>query len=201
MEFNEKLQDLRKKNKITQQQLADAIYVSRTAISKWESGRGFPNIDSLKSIASYFGVTVDELLSTEEAIKIADESRKQTEDRYRTLVFGIVDLGALLLLILPFFAVRNLDQVTGGSLFVLNGMTPYIKVIFSFIVICTATIGVITLLTRNPGIAISANILRIISLALGTVSVAVFILTLQPYAAIYAFLLLIIKAFFAFDRG
>ena len=201
MEFNEKLQDLRKKNKITQQQLADAIYVSRTAISKWESGRGFPNIDSLKSIASYFGVTVDELLSTEEAIKIADESRKQTEDRYRTLVFGIVDLGALLLLILPFFAVRNLDQVTGGSLFVLNGMTPYIKVIFSFIVICTATIGVITLLTRNPGIAISANILRIISLALGTVSVAVFILTLQPYAAIYAFLLLIIKAFFAFDCG
>ena len=184
MEFHEKLQDLRKKNKITQQQLADSIYVSRTAISKWESGRGFPNIDSLKLIASYFGVTVDELLSTEEAIKIADESRKQAEDRYRTLVFGIVDLGALLLLILPFFAVRNLDQVTGGSLFVLNGMTPYIKVIFSFIVICTATIGVITLLTRNPGIAISANILRIISLALGTVSVAVFILTLQPYAAI-----------------
>ena len=51
MEFNEKLQQLRKQKGITQEELAVAIYVSRTAISKWESGRGYPSIDSLKALS------------------------------------------------------------------------------------------------------------------------------------------------------
>ena len=46
MEFNEKLQQLRKSKGLTQEELAQAIYVSRTAVSKWESGRGYPNIES-----------------------------------------------------------------------------------------------------------------------------------------------------------
>ena len=141
MEFNEKLQELRKQRKITQQQLADAIYVSRTAISKWESGRGFPNIDSLKSIAAYFNVTVDELLSTEEAIKIADESQKQTVNNYRTLVFGFLDLGAALLLFLPLFAIRDGDIVVGGSLFFLSGMTEYIRLAFFSLIVTTVLFG------------------------------------------------------------
>ena len=43
MDFNEKLQQLRRSRGITQEELAEALYVSRTAISKWESGRGYPN--------------------------------------------------------------------------------------------------------------------------------------------------------------
>ena len=54
MEFNEKLQELRKNKGLTQEELAEALYVSRTAISKWESGRGYPSIDSLKEIANFF---------------------------------------------------------------------------------------------------------------------------------------------------
>ena len=54
MEFQEKLQQLRKQKGLTQQELADQLYVSRTAVSKWESGRGYPNIDSLKAIAAFF---------------------------------------------------------------------------------------------------------------------------------------------------
>ena len=54
MEFHEKLQQLRKNKGLTQEELAEILYVSRTAVSKWESGRGYPNIDSLKDISSYF---------------------------------------------------------------------------------------------------------------------------------------------------
>ena len=50
MEFNEKLQKLRKEQNLTQEELAEKLFVSRTAISKWESGRGYPSIDSLKVI-------------------------------------------------------------------------------------------------------------------------------------------------------
>lgn len=54
MEFGEKLQELRKSKGLTQEELAEALYVSRTAISKWESSRGYPNIESLKEISSFF---------------------------------------------------------------------------------------------------------------------------------------------------
>ena len=47
MEFNEKLVQLRKSRNMTQDELAEALYVSRAAVSKWESGRGLPSIDSL----------------------------------------------------------------------------------------------------------------------------------------------------------
>ena len=68
MEFNEKLQQLRTGKNLTQEQLAEQLYVSRTAISKWESGKGYPNIESLKCISKFFSVTIDELLSGEELI-------------------------------------------------------------------------------------------------------------------------------------
>lgn len=56
MEFHEKLQELRKQRGMTQEELATALYVSRTAVSKLESGRGYPSIDSLKAISGFFGV-------------------------------------------------------------------------------------------------------------------------------------------------
>ena len=48
-----KIKDLRTQKGLTQEELAEALYVSRTAISKWESGRGYPNIDSLKAISKF----------------------------------------------------------------------------------------------------------------------------------------------------
>ena len=79
MNFNEKLQELRKQKNITQEELAEALFVSRTAVSKWESGRGYPNIESLKAISKFFSVTIDELLSGEEVLSIAEEDNKQKE--------------------------------------------------------------------------------------------------------------------------
>ena len=76
MEFNEKLQELRKNRGLTQEELAEALYVSRTAISKWESGRGYPGIDSLKEISKFFSVTIDDLLSGEKVIYIAEKENE-----------------------------------------------------------------------------------------------------------------------------
>ena len=60
MEFNEKLQELRKNRGLTQEELAEALYVSRTAISKWESGICCPDIQLLPVLAKFFDVTIDD---------------------------------------------------------------------------------------------------------------------------------------------
>ena len=81
MEFYEKLQELRKSRGLTQEELAEMLYVSRTAISKWESGRDYPNMDSLKAISKCFSVSLDDLLSSETILTIAEEDGKQKEGR------------------------------------------------------------------------------------------------------------------------
>lgn len=60
MTLGEKLKKLRTDKDLTQEELAEILYVSRTAVSKWESGRGFLNIESLKAISKYFLVSVDD---------------------------------------------------------------------------------------------------------------------------------------------
>lgn len=66
MNFGDKLKKLRCDANMTQDELAGKLFVSRTAVSKWETGRGLPAIDSLKAIAELFGVTVDYLVSDED---------------------------------------------------------------------------------------------------------------------------------------
>jgi transcriptional regulator with XRE-family HTH domain len=111
MEFNEKLQELRKQKGMTQEELAEALWVSRAAVSKWESGRGYPSIDSLKEIAKFFSVSIDTLLSGDQVLTIAEEDRKQTESRCLDLIFGLLDLSAASFLFLPIFG-----QQTGSAL-------------------------------------------------------------------------------------
>ena len=105
MEFNEKLQELRKSKGMTQEELAQALYVSRTAVSKWESGRGYPSIDSLREISRFFGVTIDELICSEEMISVAEDEKRTYAERYLSFVCGALDfLTAIILRRCVFFA-------------------------------------------------------------------------------------------------
>ena len=78
--INEKIAELRKRKNITQEELARALGVTNQAVSKWESGRGYPNIDSLKAISKCFSVSLDELLSSDAILTIAEEESKEKED-------------------------------------------------------------------------------------------------------------------------
>ena len=60
--LSDKIRELRKRSKISQEKLAEQIGVSRQAVTKWETSRGEPGVDSLIQLANYFGITVDELL-------------------------------------------------------------------------------------------------------------------------------------------
>ena len=198
MEFNEKLQELRKQKGLTQEELAESLYVSRTAISKWESGRGYPSIDSLKAIAKFFSVTTDELLSSDQILDIAQKDSAKKLSHMANVLFGLIDVSALILFFLPLFADRGSDSVRSTSLLMLVGIQPYMKIIFFAIITATVIVGVLILALQNR--KISAD-LRIISLAISAISALTFILTLQAYAAIFTLALLIIKGFMMIKRG
>ena len=105
MELSEKIQKLRKEQGLTQEQFAEQLFVSRTAVSKWETGRGTPSMESLKRIANLFHITLDQLLSTEEVVVIAENENKDNMKRFASYIDGIINLSALLGLLLPLYKV------------------------------------------------------------------------------------------------
>ena len=194
MEFNEKLQELRKNKGLTQEELAEALYVSRTAISKWESGRGYPSIDSLKEIAKYFSVTIDELLSSDEVLSIAEEDNKQKETHFRSLVFGLLDISVLMFFFLPFFGQKANGIVEEVSLLSLNGIASYLQITYYAVVICIAVYGILTLTFQNCQKMFWVQNRDKISLILNVAAVLLFIISSQVYAGAFLFIFLAIKA-------
>ena len=193
MELNEKLQELRKQKGLTQEELAEILFVSRTTISKWESGRGYPNIESLKALARFFSVTVDELLSPDEIITIAEETQKQTENHFRDLIFGLLDLCSSMLLFLPFFATTTENVIQEASLFTLIGVALYLKTAYYAIVIGMIIMGILTLALQNCTKIAWIKSKVTVSLTLGILAVLLFMISRQPYAAIFSFSQLVIK--------
>ncbi len=193
MEFHEKLQKLRKQKGLTQEELAESLCVSRTAISKWESGRGYPNIDSLKEIAKVFSVTIDELLSGEELLTIAEEDHKQKESHFRDLVFGLLDSSIAIFFFLPFFGQKSDGMIQEVSLLSLTAIEPYLKILYFATVIGMVVSGILTLALQNCRHAFWVQNKSKLSLLLNTVGALLFIISLQPYAAAFLFIFLTIK--------
>lgn len=193
MEFNEKLQELRKQKGLTQEELAERLFVSRTAVSKWESGRGYPNIDSLKAIAGFFSVTVDQLLSSEELLTAAEDSQKQTVGRLRDLWFGLTDLCMALLLFLPLFATEIDGGVQTASLLTMTGAEVYLTAAYYAVVAGAILTGIVTLALQGLAATAWVKIKTVLSLSIGVVAVLLFIISRQPYAATLAFCLLAVK--------
>ena len=169
------------------------LYVSRTAISKWESGRGYPNIDSLKAIAKLFGVTVDELLSGDELLTIAEEDTKQKENHFRDMVFGLLDCSIAMFFFLPFFGQKTDAMIQEVSDLSLAEIASYLRTAYFVVVIGIIVSGILTLALQNCPQAFWVKNKSKISLAFNAVGALLFIISSQPYAAAFLFIFLVIK--------
>lgn len=68
MKFGEKLKETRTKVGLSQAQMAEKLMVSRQAVTKWETGKGYPDIENLKAIALLLNVSIDYLLDDGETL-------------------------------------------------------------------------------------------------------------------------------------
>ena len=193
MEFHEKLQELRKNKGLTQEALAEVLYVSRTAVSKWESGRGYPGIESLKQISTYFGVSIDDLLSGEQLLSLAERENKGNLQRICDLISGAVDLLTLLLIVLPLYPKNVEGYVYAVSLMDYGNVTGKPLIFYWILFIGLAVLGMIQITVTKRGGFKYSRILLDFSMAFGIITVIYLALCREPYATTLAFLMLVIK--------
>lgn len=193
MEFHEKLQELRKTRGLTQEELAEALYVSRTAISKWESGRGYPSIDSLKEISNYFSVTIDELLSSEKLLSIAEKENESNLRSICDLLFGILDVCSFILIVLPIYPNVVDGFVYSVNLFAYTQTTSLNRILYWIMFVSLVVIGIIKLLLTKFRMEKCNKTMIGVSMVFSILLVLFLAMTRETYAIIVVFLLLVIK--------
>ena len=194
MEFNEKLQELRKSKSLTQEELAEALFVSRTAISKWEQGRGYPSIDSLKEISRFFSVSIDDLICSEEIVSAAADEKKECVEKYISLICNTLDIFLALLLFLPVFG-NGTDHPVSVSLFAITGLSTWMKTMFAALISLAVLNGICGVIINHFDKPVWNRHRLMTGIVLSVACTAVFILTRQPYAGIICLAVLVVKGF------
>lgn len=193
MEFHEKLQELRKNRGVTQEELAEELYVSRTAVSKWESGRGYPSIDSLKAISNYFSVSIDDLLSAEKIISIAEKESQFKIQRICDLLIGMIDVCTFLLIVLPLYPNEIQGYIYSVNLLSYTGGTSLIRFAYWIMFVTLMLDGVIKVLLAQLKIEKGQKTITKCSVSNSVLAVLLLAMTREAYATILVFLLLVIK--------
>jgi len=198
VEFHEKLQELRRSRGLTQEELAQYLYVSRTAISKWESGRGYPNIESLKAIGTFFSVSIDELLSGEKLLSIAEKENKANLRSMCAQLFGMTDICALLLMILPLYPHEADGRFFHVSLLAYTDAPLWNRLTYWVCMALLAAVGMGKIVLLRCRAEKGQRLLSDISMGLGSVLVLILAASREAYAIALAFLLLLIKGVLLF---
>ena len=122
--LSEKINQLRKKSGLSQEQLAEQLNVSRQAISKWESGTAVPESEKLITISNYFGVSVDYLLK-DEVVDITNSTAVDNEMNSKMLAGSIICIagiaGMILWGLISIFSPAVSDRMSESSMITIDG--------------------------------------------------------------------------------
>ncbi len=116
MTFPEKLKNLRKEKGITQEELANAIFVSRTLISKYENGSVYPTKENAEKIALYFNVNLSDLIDKDDAVQLVLEQSDLTNKVVSIVTIICISISSLfsVLSLIPFLKVPYWDYSNGS---------------------------------------------------------------------------------------
>lgn len=191
LELSKKIKQIRNDNKLTQEQFAEKMLVSRTAVSKWENGTCYPSIDSLKYMSKIFNISLDKLLSSEEILEIAKMENKSNISKYNGLLFCMLDIVRIIFIFLPLYSYKTNDYIYSVSLFNSNDLGTILKIIFMVIFIMFLILGIIELIFNFKG---NNKLLNKISIFLDVTSIFLLLFTKQPYVIALMFVIFIIKS-------
>lgn len=144
MTLEKKLQTLRKKQSLSQEELASMVMVSRQAVSKWESGENIPDIENLLRLSKLYHVSIDYLLNDEaeseqEAPAIISAVKKEMKKRV------VILLLVLLLSVITALCLANKYHITG----LITGYLILIAFISLFLLVIILIHKVIRFLERK----------------------------------------------------
>ena len=201
MEFHEKLQQLRKRNHLTQEQLAEQLFVSRTAVSKWESGRGYPNLESLKCISRMFSVSIDELLSNDELIELAETENRANINKISGLFFGALDLITIAFVFMPLFGQQEGAYVRAVTLLAHTGVSGVLRMLYFAALAVVSLFGVFELIMVLTDNERGLRIYKLCSFALYAAAILLFAISRQPYVTAFLFLLFMAKVVLIVEKS
>lgn len=200
MEFGEKLQQLRKSRGLTQEELAEALYVSRTAVSKWESGRGYPSIESLKEVSAYFSVSIDDLLSGQKLILLAEKENRSNIHSICDLLLGVTDLLSLLLIVLPLYPKTVEGFVYSVDLWRYTETASYNRAVYWCLFLGLGLCGLWKLLLTRLRLPWGRKVLTWVSMGLSIAGGLYLVLAREAYAAALILLLTLLKVLLLFRK-
>lgn len=122
VKFGEKVKQLREENGMTQQTLAERLYVTRQAVSKWERGTRYPDVLTVKKIAQVLEVSVDDLLSGEELKENVEKSpilSMPVQSTIQTVLYAVALTGYMLILVFGIYSLfpdENLAKLPAGQI-------------------------------------------------------------------------------------
>ena len=108
MNISEKIKKIRNSENLTQEQFAEKISVSRNAVAKWETNRGYPDIQNLITISEIFNISLDELVKGD--IKVKDKIISESSSKkWHFLV--VLYLIAIIIYIFYFFIFHKIFMI------------------------------------------------------------------------------------------
>ncbi|MFE9079602.1 helix-turn-helix domain-containing protein [Bacillus mobilis] len=136
MIFSERLKEEREKRNWSQHDLAEKIHVSRQSVSKWETGKNYPSIEIIIHLSDLFGITIDELLRSDEELtqKVIEDSKQLAYPKWKVFFDSLFMLGVFLFLtkivvwMLNKFAGENITIVADAP-YVMNFLPLILMVI------------------------------------------------------------------------
>ena len=143
MALSEKLYELRKKNGLSQEELAERLGVSRQAVSKWESGKAVPESDTLVSLSNHFGVTLDYLLKEDAAAPDQENSREKgsperNTSREKRILGTVFCIGGVVCMIIwgliSVFMPSAADDIGGSSIITIDGNGIFLAVCLAAVI-------------------------------------------------------------------
>ncbi|ALC54301.1 XRE family transcriptional regulator [Bacillus cereus] len=125
MIFSERLKEEREKRNWSQNDLAEKIHVSRQSVSKWETGKNYPSIEIIIHLSDLFGITIDELLRSDEELtqKIIKDSKQLAYPKWKVFFDSLFMIGVFLFI--AKIVVWMLNKFAGASITIVAD-APYV---------------------------------------------------------------------------